>query len=94
MVVVLQTGNPVALPWLPGVKAILAAWFLGQAAAEANRGGGRAQPCSAKRGIGLCALSSVVLNQPGALRSDAVSPVRVCLENLATTSHAACVCGH
>src|SRR5664279_4765003 len=34
-VVVLETGNPVAMPWLPRVNAILAAWFPGQAGGEA-----------------------------------------------------------
>ena len=29
-VVVLETGNPVAMPWEPDVKAILAAWYPGQ----------------------------------------------------------------
>ncbi len=34
-VVVLETGNPVALPWKDGVKAILAAWYPGQSGGQA-----------------------------------------------------------
>ena len=34
-VVVLETGNPVAMPWEPDVKAILAAWYPGQLGARA-----------------------------------------------------------
>ncbi len=33
-VVVLQTGNPVSMPWRHGVKAILAAWYAGQAGGQ------------------------------------------------------------
>ncbi|MEA2146535.1 MAG: beta-glucosidase [Solirubrobacteraceae bacterium] len=34
-IVVLETGNPVAMPWEPHVKAILAAWYPGQLGARA-----------------------------------------------------------
>jgi beta-glucosidase len=34
-VVVLQTGNPVAMPWRDRVKAIVAAWFPGEAGGQA-----------------------------------------------------------
>ncbi len=34
-VVVLQTGNPVAMPWRDGVNAILQAWYPGQAGGQA-----------------------------------------------------------
>ncbi|MDM4141424.1 MULTISPECIES: glycoside hydrolase family 3 protein [Mycobacterium] len=34
-VVVLQTGNPVAMPWLGSVNAVVQAWFPGQAGARA-----------------------------------------------------------
>lgn len=34
-VVVLQTGNPVAMPWLDSVNAVVQAWFPGQAGARA-----------------------------------------------------------
>lgn len=34
-IVVLQTGNPVAMPWLDKVKAIVAAWYPGQEGATA-----------------------------------------------------------
>lgn len=34
-VVVLETGNPVAMPWQAGVGAILAAWYPGQAGGQA-----------------------------------------------------------
>ncbi|MBM7124426.1 glycoside hydrolase family 3 protein [Dyella flava] len=33
--VVLETGNPVAMPWLPKVKAVLEAWYPGQRGGEA-----------------------------------------------------------
>lgn len=35
VVVVLQTGNPVSMPWLNGVDAVLQAWYPGQAGAQA-----------------------------------------------------------
>lgn len=35
VVVVLQTGNPVAMPWLDRVKAVVQAWYPGQEGAEA-----------------------------------------------------------
>ena len=34
-VVVLETGNPVSMPWLGGVKAVLAAWYPGQEGGQA-----------------------------------------------------------
>lgn len=34
-VVVLETGNPVAMPWLPKVRAVLAAWYPGQCGGQA-----------------------------------------------------------
>jgi beta-glucosidase len=34
-VVVLETGNPVAMPWLDRVPAVIAAWYPGQAGAQA-----------------------------------------------------------
>ena len=34
-IVVLETGNPVAMPWLPRVRAVLAAWYPGQKGGEA-----------------------------------------------------------
>jgi beta-glucosidase len=34
-IVVLETGNPVAMPWRDNVKAIVQAWFPGQAGAQA-----------------------------------------------------------
>jgi beta-glucosidase len=34
-IVVLETGNPVAMPWLSKVKAVLAAWYPGQGGAQA-----------------------------------------------------------
>nr|WP_274707913.1 beta-glucosidase [Arthrobacter sp. H16F315] len=34
-VVVLETGNPVAMPWLPKVSAVLAAWYPGQCGGQA-----------------------------------------------------------
>ncbi|MEO5994118.1 MAG: beta-glucosidase [Arthrobacter sp.] len=34
-VVVLETGNPVAMPWLPNVRAVLAAWYPGQCGGQA-----------------------------------------------------------
>jgi beta-glucosidase len=34
-VVVLETGNPVAMPWLPTVRAVLAAWYPGQGGGQA-----------------------------------------------------------
>ncbi|HET8755155.1 MAG TPA: glycoside hydrolase family 3 C-terminal domain-containing protein [Solirubrobacteraceae bacterium] len=34
-VVVLETGNPVAMPWRDGVRAIVAAWYPGQAGGQA-----------------------------------------------------------
>jgi beta-glucosidase len=34
-IVVLQTGNPVAMPWLPKVRAVLQAWYPGLAGAQA-----------------------------------------------------------
>lgn len=34
-VVVLETGNPVAMPWLPKVRAVLAAWYPGQRGGQA-----------------------------------------------------------
>ncbi|WP_197410520.1 beta-glucosidase family protein [Arthrobacter sp. EPSL27] len=34
-VVVLETGNPVAMPWLPKVRAVLAAWYPGQCGGRA-----------------------------------------------------------
>lgn len=37
-IVVLETGNPVAMPWLPKVKAVLAAWYPGQKGGEAIAG--------------------------------------------------------
>ena len=34
-IVVLETGNPVAMPWLPKVRAALAAWYPGQCGGQA-----------------------------------------------------------
>ncbi|HVY89443.1 MAG TPA: glycoside hydrolase family 3 C-terminal domain-containing protein [Hyphomonadaceae bacterium] len=34
-IVVLETGNPVAMPWLDSVKAVIAAWYPGQKGAQA-----------------------------------------------------------
>ena len=34
-VVVLETGNPVVMPWLPKVRAVLAAWYPGQCGGQA-----------------------------------------------------------
>ena len=34
-VVVLETGNPVLMPWLPKVRAVLAAWYPGQCGGQA-----------------------------------------------------------
>jgi beta-glucosidase len=34
-IVVLQTGNPIAMPWRDKVKAIVEAWFPGQAGGQA-----------------------------------------------------------
>jgi beta-glucosidase len=34
-IVVLETGNPVAMPWLEGVPALLAAWYPGQEGGQA-----------------------------------------------------------
>lgn len=34
-VVVLETGNPVTMPWIAGVKAVLAAWYPGQEGGQA-----------------------------------------------------------
>ena len=34
-VVVLETGNPVAMPWLAKVRAVLAAWYPGQCGGQA-----------------------------------------------------------
>ena len=34
-IVVLETGNPVAMPWRDNVKAIIAAWYPGQAGGQA-----------------------------------------------------------
>src|SRR3546814_4249722 len=34
-IVVLETGNPVAMPWLDKVKAVVAAWYPGQEGAAA-----------------------------------------------------------
>ena len=34
-IVVLETGNPVAMPWLDNVKAVIAAWYPGQKGAQA-----------------------------------------------------------
>ena len=35
IVVVLETGNPVVMPWLPKVRAVLAAWYPGQCGGQA-----------------------------------------------------------
>ena len=37
-VVVLETGNPVAMPWLDGVSGVVEAWYPGQAGGQAVRG--------------------------------------------------------
>lgn len=34
-IVLLETGNPVAMPWLPAVKAVVEAWYPGQAGGRA-----------------------------------------------------------
>ena len=47
-VVVLETGNPVAMPWRDSVRAIVQAWYPGQAGGSGHRG----NPCRPGQSVG------------------------------------------